>query len=219
MLSAKRPLLIKHGEQTSYRFGTNDPHFKHYGFFSASYCYFKLISGILSVRWKFPICPIDIFCCSFNFLLDDDIQKEFDLVVGRHWVTVFGFCFRFSRFFFWIRLLTKLFFDHKEQTNTVNKFEKSQARGCMLRVRDTSGTCFALKSMLSRRRLCFQITFAFTCGHRKRFRNGNVWTCNEFENGWIFIRFQIYPDTYGQGLNSFPCCCAWFQRSKYGSVF
>ena len=41
----------------------------------------------------------------------------------------------------------------------------------MLRIRETAGTCFALKSMLSRRRHRFQIVFAFTCGHQKRFTN------------------------------------------------
>ena len=46
----------------------------------------------------------------------------------------------------------------------------------ILRIRQTAGTCFALKSMLSRRRHRFQIVFAFTCGHQKRFTNGNVWT-------------------------------------------
>ena len=53
---------------------------------------------------------------------------------------------------------------------------RAQPRGFRLRIRETAGTCFALKSMLSRRRHRFQIVFAFTCGHQKRFTNGKVWT-------------------------------------------
>ena len=65
---------------------------------------------------------------------------------------------------------------------------RAQPRGFRLRIRETAGTCFALKSMLSRRRHLFQIVFAFTCGHQKRFTNGNVWT-------WI------NTDTCGWGLH------------------
>ena len=59
----------------------------------------------------------------------------------------------------------------------------------MLRVRDTAGTCFALKSILSRRRHRFQNIFAFTRRHRKRFKNGNVWM-------WINLKTDKYLSVF-----------------------
>ena len=66
----------------------------------------------------------------------------------------------------------------------------------ILRIRQTAGTCFALKSMLNRRRHRFQIVFAFTCGHRKRFTNGNVWTrinlkTDKYLSVFKFIRIRM----------------------------
>ena len=73
---------------------------------------------------------------------------------------------------------------------------RAQPRGFKLRIRETAGTCFALKSMLSRRRHRFQIVFAFTCGHQKRFTNGNVWTrinlkTDEYLSVFKFIRIRV----------------------------
>ena len=82
---------------------------------------------------------------------------------------------------------------------------RAQPRGFRLRIRETAGTCFALKSMLSRRRHRFQIVFAFTCGHQKRFTNGNVWTRINLKTDEYLSVFQIYPDTCGRGL-----CVLWW---------
>ena len=73
---------------------------------------------------------------------------------------------------------------------------RAQSRGFRLRIRETAGACFALKSMLSRRRHRFQIVFAFTCGHQKRFTNGNVWTrinlkTDKYLSVFKFIRIRV----------------------------
>ena len=104
---------------------------------------------------------------------------------------------------------------------------RAQPRGFKLRIRETAGTCFALKSMLSRRRHRFQIVFALTCGHQKRFTNGNVWTrinlnTDKYLSVFKFIRIRVDGAStkfFSRGFGGFVWSADWITQASFYICF